>query len=179
MWTLTVVGTMRTLLSFTLFLLIAGISAFKVLRPVRNDATNHQKIIVGQNATRNQFPYQVAVHTSPSGGFCGGSVISTTCVLTAAHCIYQAPDTVSPFTDVVFGILNLDDDSSAEPDRVLKTATHVLFHPLFDLSVPKHDIGLIFVSAVTFGRAISAIALPTSSCGSYASFVDADVILSG
>lgn len=44
------------------------------------------RIVGGSTATRNQFPYQVALIINNSG-FCGGSIISNTWVLTAAHCV--------------------------------------------------------------------------------------------
>lgn len=167
-------------LSFTLLLLIADISAFKIPQfwPDRYNSTNLQRIIGGQNAARYQFPHQVALFTNPSGSFCGGSVISATCVVTAAHCVSQPSNTVNPYTDVIFGVLDLFDTSSAEPDRVLRTATSVLPHPSFSFAATMYDIALVFFSPVTlgFGTSIDAIALPSTSCNSY---VDADVSISG
>ncbi|KAF4517253.1 hypothetical protein B566_EDAN011637 [Ephemera danica] len=43
------------------------------------------RIIGGSPATKHQFPYQVAIITNDQA-FCGGSLISSTAVLTAAHC---------------------------------------------------------------------------------------------
>lgn len=43
------------------------------------------KIVNGYPATRGQFPHQAAV-TIDGASFCGGSLISATYVLTAAHC---------------------------------------------------------------------------------------------
>lgn len=44
------------------------------------------RIVGGSVASRNQFPYQVALIINNSG-FCGGSIISNAWVLTAAHCV--------------------------------------------------------------------------------------------
>jgi len=46
----------------------------------------HQRITGGSAAVRGQFPWQVAVIIDYSF-FCGGSLISNTAVLTAAHCV--------------------------------------------------------------------------------------------
>ncbi|PSN53082.1 Chymotrypsin BI [Blattella germanica] len=43
------------------------------------------KIVNGNQASRGQFPYQAALYLDGSS-FCGGSLISTTYILTAAHC---------------------------------------------------------------------------------------------
>lgn len=171
---------MKTLFSLTLLILIADIiSAFKIPQfwPERYESSNLQRIVGGQNATRYQFPHQVVLYTNPSGAFCGGSVISATCALTAAHCIYQSANTVNPYTDVVFGILNIDDTSSAEPDRILQTATSVLPHASFRPWSPRYDIGLVFYSALTLGGlAIVPIALPSDDTDLYE---EDDVIISG
>ena len=43
------------------------------------------RIVNGNRATRGQFPHQAALYLDGTS-FCGGSLISTTYVLTAAHC---------------------------------------------------------------------------------------------
>ena len=50
---------------------------------------NNNKIVGGYNATIEQFPYQVLLIVSKGGEMygCGGSIISDTVILTAAHCI--------------------------------------------------------------------------------------------
>lgn len=65
----------------------ARFPAFKAIRSIGGGAGG--RIVGGEVATPGQFPYQVAILTLyPTGtGLCGGSVISTTYVLTAAHCI--------------------------------------------------------------------------------------------
>jgi secreted trypsin-like serine protease len=45
----------------------------------------HQRITGGTTASRGQFPWQVALIIDDTW-FCGGSVISSEWVLTAAHC---------------------------------------------------------------------------------------------
>jgi secreted trypsin-like serine protease len=45
----------------------------------------HQRITDGSNAARGQFPWQVALIID-NAYLCGGSLISSRWVLTAAHC---------------------------------------------------------------------------------------------
>ena len=53
-----------------------------------NILSAQQKIVGGQDADIKDYPWQVALTSSPSGsGFCGGSIIGDSWVLTAAHCV--------------------------------------------------------------------------------------------
>lgn len=45
----------------------------------------HYRITNGYTAARGQFPWQVALIID-DGGLCGGSLISSGWILTAAHC---------------------------------------------------------------------------------------------
>ncbi len=47
-----------------------------------------QKVVGGEDVEIKDYPWQVALTSSPSGGgFCGGSIIGDSWVLTAAHCV--------------------------------------------------------------------------------------------
>jgi secreted trypsin-like serine protease len=46
------------------------------------------RIIKGQSAHRGEFPWQVGIIVNDEN-FCGGSLISRSHVLTAAHCVYK------------------------------------------------------------------------------------------
>lgn len=61
-------------------------------------------IIGGSPTTINEWPWQVAVADPPAGGgngyarqFCGGSLITSTAVLTAAHCVFDDAAAVNAF----------------------------------------------------------------------------------
>lgn len=49
------------------------------------------RIVNGQAASENQFPHQALVYISKFGltSQCGGSLLSSSWVLSAAHCIYK------------------------------------------------------------------------------------------
>ena len=54
-----------------------------------NSRKTRGRIVGGEDAKKNEFPWQVALSMSSSAGslFCGGSLLSSNTVLTAAHCI--------------------------------------------------------------------------------------------
>lgn len=68
------------------FPLLKGMSALSRLSLAKS---NNQRIVGGEEATRNSIAYQVGLfmHFEEGTGFCGGSVLSSRYVLTAAHCI--------------------------------------------------------------------------------------------
>jgi len=66
-------------MGFTLLLLILTTFSFT--------ANAQQKIVGGEDAEIKDYPWQVALTSSWGGGFCGGSIIGDSWVLTAAHCV--------------------------------------------------------------------------------------------
>ena len=51
-------------------------------------ASAQQKVVGGVDVDIKDYPWQVALTSSPSGsGFCGGSIIGDSWILTAAHCV--------------------------------------------------------------------------------------------
>ena len=62
-----------------------------LLLSVSFSATAQQKVVGGVDVDIKDYPWQVALTSSPSGGgFCGGSIIGDSWVLTAAHCVNGA-----------------------------------------------------------------------------------------
>ncbi|KAJ9580604.1 hypothetical protein L9F63_024219 [Diploptera punctata] len=172
-------------ITFALTLLFASLQAVPVEEVGRLDVTPMDvsvplvegapevvapKIVNGQQATRGQFPYQAAVYLD-SSSFCGGSLISTTFVLTAAHCAQS----VSRFT-VYLGAQAL---SASESGRVIVTSTSKIVHASYNPSTIANDIALIRLpSAVSLTSFIQTIALPGRSLSSN-SFAGSTVTVSG
>ncbi|KXJ14723.1 Plasminogen [Exaiptasia diaphana] len=52
-------------------------------------ASSSKRIVNGANADAHEWPWQVSLQQDSSGSshFCGGSIIATEWVLTAAHCV--------------------------------------------------------------------------------------------
>ncbi|MEL7210098.1 MAG: trypsin-like serine protease, partial [Actinomycetota bacterium] len=99
------------------------------------------EIVGGTDAAPGEFPYQVAllergVASPLFAQFCGGSIISPTAILTAAHCV-EGESAAS--IDVLAGTVDLRSGGQ----RVGATAVHV--HPRYDGSTTAYDAAVIEV----------------------------------
>lgn len=93
-------------------------------------ATPFGRITSGQNAVKNQFPYQVSYQWGIPEGLgtehiCGGALISPLYAITAGQCV-AAVASEEGFTRVIAGIVSLNEKGVAR-DVVLS-----LIHPLYE-----------------------------------------------
>jgi secreted trypsin-like serine protease len=131
--------------------------------------TVQPKVVGGTTASTSQYPWQAAVVFSPakrSGNahqrqFCGGSLLTSRIVLTAAHCVYDTdpdpdcllllcsttelhldPDDV----DVVLGRTTLSDASQGTELPVIGVAFQSHYD---DAAAPKYDVGYLVISTAS------------------------------
>ena len=93
------------------------------------------RIVGGAPAPSGLAPWQVSLRHADYGHFCGGSLISRSWVLTAAHCLEEIKDT-RPLT-VMRGSRSL---SSGGEERAVE---HIVMHPDYDSNSLFNDIGLV------------------------------------
>lgn len=124
------------------------------MQNVRSD-----RIMGGQIARRNQFPYQVALVLSLPNNFqtfCSGSILNNHFILTAAHCVAGVTR-----IDITAGVHNINDRSDGEY-RTAVSPRNTLIHRNFDPDSLENDIALIWVSdRITYSNRIQPIALPS------------------
>ncbi|KAJ6636850.1 Serine protease 2 [Pseudolycoriella hygida] len=128
------------------------------------------RIANGQPANENQIPYQVAV-LSPIGhvfSICGGSIISTGWVLTAAHCT----DGYSQH-NLRFGTI------TSTIGGQVQTAFESIIHPEYNRDNKNFDISIIPIpTPLVLTAAIQVIRLPTNRQIS-STFADVSAVVSG
>ncbi|XP_049855267.1 brachyurin-like [Schistocerca gregaria] len=137
-------------------------------------ASAEDRIVQGPLAAEGQFPYQAGLMIVTSG-FCGGSLISTTAVLTAAHCV----EVGSFFTVLLGGLERLptsgdNSQSFYTYDAVMNDAYYTV-----DDGAAFNDVGLILWSDPnTITDYVKPIKLPSRSQVSEA-FAGYDVTVVG
>lgn len=91
------------------------------------------KIVGGQDATIEEFPWQVAL-TDGTSQFCGGSIIDARWILTAAHCATPT------LTHIRAGVTNKTDSATGQDIPVLRQ----ILHPAYEVKNPSDsDIMLL------------------------------------
>ncbi|EFX71073.1 hypothetical protein DAPPUDRAFT_256105 [Daphnia pulex] len=142
--------------------------------PFRSLNTNEQKIVGGTEAIKNSWPGIVALKNN-GRQFCGGSLISPTHILTAAHCVaHMSSWDVSRLT-VELGMHVLKPISDAQVSKKVRRVTR---HKGFDSRTLYNDIAILTMeSPVFFTSKISPVCLPP--VGSNDQYTDKDAAVIG
>ncbi|XP_055691183.1 trypsin-1-like [Lutzomyia longipalpis] len=133
----------------------------------RNNITALQpRIINGSPAAPGTFQYQVEItiyglllSAFLLIGWCGGSIISETWVLTAAQCVNRDPSLQNPLPFIVVGF-SIETRSGQETSISLNDA-HV--HPLYDSDTRAYDFALLHTETLIYNANTGSIALPPAS----------------
>ncbi|XP_067381036.1 transmembrane protease serine 9-like [Channa argus] len=121
----------------------------------------NNKIVGGQDAIPGSWPWQAALFKSGSL-FCGGSLINSQWVLTAAHCF---PRTTTTGLVVYLGRQSL---TSTSPNEVSRTVAQVIKHASYNTNTMNNDITLLKLSsAVTFTNYILPVCLAATNSTFY------------
>ncbi|XP_076627633.1 trypsin-like [Colletes latitarsis] len=142
-------------------LAIISLFALLAVSDAANTFTFIPRIIDGESVKLGEIPYQVSIQTNGSQyHFCGGSLLNTQYILTAAHC---ACDTVNSLTypiRVVAGIVNLDSRRSS-----VRPVETIIIHENYN---PRdswiNDIALLKVKTpFVLNKNISLVPLPEAN----------------
>lgn len=136
----------------SIILLIVGLAVAINANPF-NQKLGHERIVGGSVAERGQFPYLVALRVQHRMGevfrlTCGGSILSTSYILTAANC------------SVHFTIFNLI--IAVGGDHINSGTTHwltkIIIHPQYDPDTKRNDVSLLKTTTpIVFTRYVQPI----------------------
>lgn len=118
-----------------------------------------QRIAGGSTTTIFSVPYQAGLILTISAirnSVCGGTVISDTRILTAAHCQNDGNNIVASITAVLGSNMLFTGGTRL-------TATGVVLHPGYNPWIVANDIAIILVPRISFSTMIQAVNLPSGS----------------
>jgi hypothetical protein len=126
-------------------------------------------IVGGGYADPDEYPFTAALITTgdrPNGFSCGGSVLSRSWVLTAAHCVL---DTRLQYPDAIYGdyvapqhyeVLTGSADLAVDGQLLPVAAVHV--HPYYDAEYSDYDVALLRLARPTTAAEVAVIGSSTA-----------------
>merc|ERR1711892_1153926 len=109
------------------------------------------RIVGGTETTVNEYPWMTAiVSAAGESQFCGGTLIASQWVLTAAHCMFKDSQGQNPQTaaeiKALLGEHNLASTGEETIPRKLVTVTQIINHASYDATSSNYDIALLKLS---------------------------------
>lgn len=135
-----------------------------------NCSSTTSKIINGELATNGQFPHmvQLSIRKRDATTYCGGSLLDSQWVLTAAHCVVDMLSAKAYLGSVFWRTM---------PVKMKVADTSI--HPLYK-NVNAHDIALVKLEKpVKFSTDIKPISLPARSQASTDTFINLTLLVPG
>uniref|UniRef100_UPI004038F6D6 serine protease 55 n=1 Tax=Callospermophilus lateralis TaxID=76772 RepID=UPI004038F6D6 len=113
----------------------------------------YSRIVGGLEAEVGEFPWQVSIQAT-NQHFCGGSILNSWWILTAAHCVIgELP------TEELSVVLGTNDLTS--PRLEIKPVSSIVYHNKFKRQSMDNDIALLMVaSPIEFNSLIVPICMP-------------------
>ncbi|KAG8594388.1 hypothetical protein GDO81_001181, partial [Engystomops pustulosus] len=142
-------------------LLLGGVLASLAI-PGSASMTPYNRIVGGTDAVEGEWPWQASLLYTEQGKLyhlCGGSLITSRWVLTAAHCVNKGYSLDK--YNVLLGALRLLDLNS---NAVFYSLERIIYHSKYTGVTSGGDIAVIKLSSpVTYTKYIKPICLPSTS----------------
>jgi len=138
-----------------------------------------KRVVGGEDAEVNEYPWMVSLHQGSSWyssgyrpfPFCGGSLISSRWILTAAHCVQ--PESVKVMATI--GEHDLEIQSETVLQAIWTVQNKRIMHPNYDDNLLKYDICLHKLETAANTEMYTPVRLPLPN----SDFVGKDVWVTG
>ncbi|XP_026675384.1 transmembrane protease serine 9-like isoform X2 [Ceratina calcarata] len=128
----------------------------------RDIGTRTARLVGGQNAFPHEFPWMVSI-SKKGGHICGGTILNTRYILTAAHCVCSATSMVSAGQlRVSLGEYNLKGPEipASKEERV----SNIIVHPDHKCGKYVDDIALLeLASPIVWSESVKPACLPVAT----------------
>merc|ERR1711892_295988 len=108
------------------------------------------RIVGGTETEANEYPWMAAIATTSESFFCGGTLISSQWVLTAAHCMFKDNAGTQAQTAgeirIVLGEHDIGSSTESQIPRKVVQVSQITNHPSYDASSSNNDVALIKLS---------------------------------
>ncbi|XP_046459622.1 serine protease 41-like [Daphnia pulex] len=120
-------------------------------------------IVGGSEAEKNSWPFIVGLRIAGmSTVFCGGSIISTTKILTAAHCVEKLSVSDISTMTVSLGMHTQGNGNTLRNDaKQTRRVTRAVYHIDFNIETMVNDVAILTIDPpINYSKAISPVCLP-------------------
>nr|ABZ04014.1 serine protease 6 [Costelytra zealandica] len=133
---------------------VTAVPAFLTVEPKVDDSADW-RVVGGTNATAGAYPYMVSLRSSANAHFCGGSILNSQWILTAASCLVGRTVTN---TMVVAGTNTLN------AGGLSRNSSRFVIHANYDTFTFANDIAVIQLSqALNYSSLIAQVPLNTGN----------------
>ncbi|KAJ2518356.1 hypothetical protein GGI11_000478 [Coemansia sp. RSA 2049] len=122
---------------------------------------SNERIIGGTESAPGEYPSAVTLQiiTSDGVGLCGGTLITSSAIVTAAHCVYD-------FTQgkvVNAQSIRVGYGSNSRSSQTIVTAQRVDVNPSFDPNETVNDIAIVSIEPVELGQSVNVAPIYSGS----------------
>ncbi|KAI4469708.1 chymotrypsin-related [Holotrichia oblita] len=129
----------------------------------RIDVNGNWRVVGGSNAPAGAHPFIVSVRSAAGAHFCGGSILNSVNILTAAHCIIGRS---TANTGVLAGTNTLNSGG------ITRGSGRLIVHASYNPNTIANDIAVIRLStALAMGGNVAQVSLNTANTGAVASIL--------